>query len=67
MIPKKGPPALRLLSNGKSLWEVSRDRGKADLEAKLLEFGVGALVLPSFEGVKRILELNVVARNLLAE
>jgi len=38
VIPKKGPPALRLLSNGKSLREVSRDRGKADLKAKLLEF-----------------------------
>jgi hypothetical protein len=48
VIPKKGPPALRLLSNGKSLREVSRDRGKADLKAKLLEFG---LDLPRSPGI----------------
>jgi len=48
VIPKEGPPTLRLLSNGRSLCEGSRDRGKAHREAKLLEFGVD---LPRSPGI----------------
>jgi hypothetical protein len=40
--------SLRLLSNGESLCEGSRDRGKAHRDAKLLEFGVD---LPRSPGI----------------
>ena len=50
VIPKEGPPALWLLSNGESLWEISRHRGKADREAKPLEFGLNLPCSPGILG-----------------